>query len=69
MNHTINRPIPFTGTDEERTANRATHRFMAEFDGEIRCIDCEHKIWHTGADYPCGEEPDRETVTIEVPST
>lgn len=66
MTNIINRPVAFTGTDEERTANRATHRFTVDFDGEVRCLECEHKLWHVGADYPCGVEPERETVDRET---
>jgi len=64
---TFNRPVAFTGTDSQRTANRATHHWM-NWDGEILCDTCEHKIWHVGADYPCGQEPMRETVSINKPA-
>ena len=64
---TFHRPVPFTGTDTQRLLNRGTHHWMA-WDDEILCDNCEHKIWHVGADYPCGQEPQRETVTRENPS-
>ena len=64
---TFNRPVAFTGTDEVRTANRQSHRWVT-WDEEIYCQTCEHKIWHVGSDYPCGTEPPRESVTIENPT-
>ena len=64
---TFNRPVAFTGSDEQRTTNRQSHRWVTS-DGEIICAQCDHKIWHLGADYPCGQQPDRETVTRENPT-
>jgi len=58
---TINRPVAFTGTDQQRTINRSSHYWL-DWDGEVLCGECEHKVWHIGADYPCGQEPERETV-------
>lgn len=58
----INRPIPFAGTEEERQANRLTHRWT-HYD-EARCDACDSKMWHTAADYPCGQEPPREWVRV-----
>lgn len=51
------RPVPFRGTEEERQANRRTHRFEG-IDG--RCLECDHKPWHYGADYACGDQVPRE---------
>jgi hypothetical protein len=59
---TINRPIPFQGTEAQRRANRATHQFGSEFD-DFRCLNCDCKPGHKAADYPCGVEPPRETIT------
>jgi hypothetical protein len=60
---TVNRPVEFPGTDEERRANRATHHF-ASYDHEEppECMDCMARTYHVAADYPCGTEPPRETV-------
>lgn len=51
-------PIPFAGSEEARDANRRTHHWFT-YDEEMICADCEHKIWHIGADYPCGGEVPR----------
>lgn len=59
---TINRPVPFDGSTAQRVANRATHLWVLDLDGEIRCSVCDHKPWHVGADYPCGELVPREEV-------
>lgn len=59
------RPVPFQGTDEERQANYATHSFVY-YDDEAECMGCCCKPWHTAASYPCGQEPERETVDDEV---
>lgn len=65
MTLVINRPVAFAGTDAERLANRATHHFVV-YDPEEppECLDCCAKSWHVAADYPCGEEPPRETVEV-----
>lgn len=60
---TINRPVQFDGTEEQKTANYATHSFVY-YDDEAECVDCFCKPWHTAASYPCGQEPDRETVVV-----
>jgi hypothetical protein len=46
-------PDPFPGTEEQRQANRRTHRFSTFPDGTC-CIFCEVKPWHISADWPCG---------------
>lgn len=48
-------PVAFTGTAEEKAANRATHYFR---DG--RCQDCDCRPFGRVAEYPCGVEPARE---------
>lgn len=53
-----NYPVPFQGTKEEAKANYLTHRWRA-FDDCPVCIDCDAKVWHQAATYPCGTEPDR----------
>lgn len=57
----VNQPVTFPGTKEEAAANRASHHWY-NWDGEILCSECEHKVWHVGANYPCGVEPPRELV-------
>lgn len=54
----MNVPQPFDGTPEERMANVQTHHWVADGD-EIVCLDCDAKIWHVAASYPCGTEPPR----------
>lgn len=69
---TINRPIPFQGSDEEKAENLATHFFdRLPYDDyfDSRCIRCDCKPWHAAALYPCGQEPPRETVSVEGPVT
>jgi len=59
----VNRPVKFAGTREQAGENLLTH----EWDGgpdEIRCRNCDIKIWHVAADYPCGTEPSREWATV-----
>jgi len=59
----LNRPVPFSGTDEEREQNRKTHDWNYT-DDEERCWTCDSKSWHEAANYPCGVEPEREWVKI-----
>lgn len=69
---TVNRPVPFQGTDEEKAANRATHNFQGICEGEeymdFRCLNCDCKPWHAAADYPCGAVVPRETVEADEPT-
>lgn len=68
MTTTIDRPIRFTGTEEERQANRATHHFvMTDPEEPYECIDCASREYHAAADYPCGVEPPREVVVTGAP--
>ena len=60
---TVNRPVAFPGTPEERLENQRTHDWNWA-DDEVRCWRCDSKAWHVAADYPCGVEPPRETVRI-----
>lgn len=70
MSYEVDRPVEFSGTDEERDANRATHCWMYDHEEPPRCTYCDAATYHVAADYPCGEEPPRETATFEgeVPS-
>lgn len=62
---TINRPVPFIGTNEQRNLNRLSHYFVT-FDGEnFNCLECDCKPWHQAADYPCCFDAPREDVDIE----
>lgn len=61
---TPNRPVKFPGTPEQAKANYHTH-LWGTIDGDnFFCVRCESKPWHAAASYPCGEEPERETVTF-----
>jgi hypothetical protein len=59
---TINEPIPFKGTEEQKEANFRTHYFGMGADLDSRCHYCDCKPWHKAAFYPCGEEPPRHNV-------
>lgn len=56
-----NFPVPFQGTKEQRDANFATHSWGAFGDDCPVCMECDAKVWHQAAKYPCGTEPDRIT--------
>lgn len=61
----VNMPVPFDGTDEEREANRNTHWWMFTEPGEPqRCGECDAKVTHVAASYPCGQNPPRMTVAV-----
>lgn len=47
-------PKPFQGTKEQKELNFRTHRWVFE----DRCFECDSKLWHKAAEYPCGEEPE-----------
>ena len=64
---TINRPVRFQGTEEQRERNYRSHDWMATGDpedGDVRCWRCDAKPWHAAASYRCGDEPPRETVEV-----
>lgn len=61
---TIDRPVRFSGSDEQAAANRLTHSFDYS-DGDTRCMFCDCRPSHAAASYPCGEQPPREIVEIE----
>lgn len=61
--YTVDRPVAFPGTEEEKIANRNSHMM---FQG--RCMNCDCNNWGTVRDYPCGQEPPREIVAINYPS-
>lgn len=60
----FSRPIPFGGTPEQIAANVNSHHW-GNIDDEVRCWDCDCKVWHAAAHYPCGTVPPRETVEVE----
>lgn len=60
---TTSYPAPFTGTDEQRAANRQTHIFFYDLEEAARCMDCDSRAGSVSADYPCGEEVPRVTIT------
>lgn len=61
-----NRPKRFEGSEEERRANRASHRWetwqYSEDGIEEYCDECCAKPWHAAADWPCGVKVPREEV-------
>lgn len=59
-----NRPVPFSGTREQRHINVMTHDWVT-WDGETECRECCCKPWHTTATYPCGADVPRETINID----
>lgn len=65
--YTINRPVEFPGTRDERMANYGTHNWIAyDPDEPMECGGCCSKAWHVAADYPCGYDVPREVVTVTV---
>lgn len=54
-----NFPVPFRGTKEQREANFRTHSWGAFYDDCPVCMNCDAKVWHQAANYPCGTEPER----------
>lgn len=61
---TINRPVPFSGTEEQKQANRLSHWGI-----EGRCDKCDCNMhWGEVRNYPCGQEPPRETVEVTIDS-
>ena len=59
------RPVAFSGTESERQANIESHNWFS-FDPEEtpECMTCCAKRGGTVAQWPCGTEPPRETVTV-----
>jgi hypothetical protein len=60
-----NKPITFEGTDEQAEINRRTHNFITFDSLNYNCADCDCKPYHAAAKYPCGQEPERETISIK----
>lgn len=56
---TIDRPLRFPGTPAMILANRRTHNW----DAFGRCYDCDCKDHGTVAEWPCGADVPRETVS------
>jgi hypothetical protein len=61
MATTIDRPVPFSGSEQERLANYGTHIFCPE---ERRCWNCDCRPGGDAASYPCGGEVPREVITV-----
>lgn len=61
---TLNRPVKFPGTDAQAKANFHTHYWTTPDGENYSCGRCDAKPWHAAAEYPCGEEPERETITF-----
>lgn len=50
---TYTHPMRFPGTEAEIAANRATHQFWGDPDGD-RCMDCDCRPWGYLVTWPCG---------------
>jgi len=59
----INRPVAFAGSEAQRAVNRATHHFCGE---DARCIECDCRSFGVYADWPCGADVPRESVTRDT---
>lgn len=59
--YTMNVPVPFPGTYDEAAANFDGHWFAGE-DG--RCMDCDARVTHEAANYPCGANVPRMDVIV-----
>lgn len=60
---TINAPARFSGTEDEKRANRLTHDFAGNDEG--RCWNCDCRAYGIVAEWPCGAEPPRVWLTKE----
>ena len=58
-----NVPVPFSGSQEQGTANFQTHHWVNM--GGYVCMVCDAKVWHAAARYPCGINPPRVWVEVE----
>lgn len=59
LEHLIDAPAPFTGTEQERRENLATHTFITG-----RCEVCDCKPWYASASYPCGTHVPRVKIPL-----
>ena len=64
MTDTLRRPVPWTGTPEQREINLATHSWTTLDGQEWVCGDCDAKPWHTSAAYGCMERVPFEEITL-----
>lgn len=64
MTYVVSVPVRFEGTEEEKNANYESHFFVTNFDGEMRCMNCDCRPSHAAAEYACGTEPPRETRVV-----
>ena len=65
--YVTNRPLAWQGTDDERDANYASHRFAYDgdpADGDARCTRCDCRQWGTIAGWPCDAPVPREVFTF-----
>lgn len=52
----VDMPMKFPGSQEERIANRDSHRFDYE---SARCIECDCRPWGRIVEWACGAEVPR----------
>lgn len=64
-NQPVTYPVAFDGTAGEIRDNKKTHNWGARDDEGRECSECACREWHTAADYPCGVEPPRRTMTTK----
>lgn len=55
-------PVRFQGSVEEAAANRQTHCFDNDPNGDGRCYDCDCRPTHAAASYSCGAVVPRQVV-------
>jgi hypothetical protein len=63
---TINLPMPFPGSPEERHANYLSHSFLWDDEGDTRCAFCDCRPSYVSADWPCMAEVPRIIREVEV---
>jgi hypothetical protein len=68
VTQTVDVPAEFVGTPSERQANRSSHDWhtyrLDANDVDVVCARCGSYPFHIAADYPCGTEPPRTTITV-----
>lgn len=62
--NTINMPVPFPGTPEQRRANLDSHNWTTFNGVDYNCMDCDCKPGHVSAGYPCGADVPRHDVVV-----
>ena len=70
MEHTVEIPVPFEGSTDEKRMNYQTHDWYVHVESfdevTVECTKCGSRSYHVAATYQCGVEPPRKTVTIST---